>query len=345
MEFLRDADGIDTSNTDVVKAYMISGAWSNATLKHYNAGVSKLMKFAHEYGVPRYYLLPIDPDVLTHFVVWAAPKVNPDSQFNASPPIKSNTIRTYLSGIKAWHLFHGFDYPHKETPRIEALLTAAKKLELQTEPTERKDPILIRHLFGLVENLAGKDLESQVAYTVALVAFWGMARLGELVKTSSKVDQVKVKDLIWDPKGGFVRIRIRAAKTASVGEIQEIHLQYQLSLLDPIGAIRRLIEDTRATDDDPVFSYPKGNERVTLTKSRCLKIFSNTWKTQDECKLTGHSFRVGGASLRWNLNNPLEEIVKTGRWRSEAYKLYIREYTEEDLLDTITLLEHVRIGD
>lgn len=90
-----------------------------------------------------------------------------------------------------------------------------------------------------------------------------MARLGELVKASSSVDQVRVKDLVWDPNGRFVKIRIRAAKTASVGEVQEIHCQSQPSLLDPVNAVRRLIEDTVATDDDPLFSYFKDGRRVT----------------------------------------------------------------------------------
>lgn len=180
-------------------------------------------------------------------------------------------------GIKAWHLFHDFDYPHTATPRIEAILKAVKKLEMTREPSAKKDPVLVWHLFNLVGTLADGILESQVAYTVALVAFWGMAWLGELVKSSSVVDQVWVKDLIWDPDGNYLKIRIREAKTAAVGEVQEIHCQYQPNLLDPVGAVRRLISDTGATDDDPVFSYPCGDRRVTWT-----------------------FLRVGGALLRWN---------------------------------------------
>lgn len=135
---------------------------------------------------------------------------------------------------------------------------------------------------------------------------------------------MRVKDLIWDPNGNYVRIKIRAAKTAAVGEIQEIHCQSQSSLLDPVDAIRQLIKETNATDDDRLFSYPRDGKRITLTKARCQKIFSQTWKSQEGSKLTGHSFRVGGASLRWNMNHPLDEIVKVGRWKSKAYKLYIR---------------------
>lgn len=346
MEFLKDENGIDPSGFDAVKAYMLGGeTWTPATLKHYNAGVSKLMSFAAEYNIPRRFLLPIDPEVLCNFAVWEGPKLNQESVTGNNTPIKSNTIRTYLSGIKAWHLFHGLDYPHKETPRVEAVLKAAHKLELRSVPREKKDPVLIRHMFNLVRDLADGELEKQVAYTVALTAFWGMARLGELVKSSCKMDQVRVGDLVWEPKGDYVRIRIRSAKTAAVGEIQEIHCQFQSSLLDPVGAIRRLIHDTKATDDDPLFSYPQGGKRITLTKARCQKLFSEAWSSQEGSKLTGHSFRVGGASLRWNLNNPLGEIVTVGRWKSKAYKLYIREYSEEELLETIRIMEEIRIGD
>lgn len=47
-----------------------------------------------------------------------------------------------------------------------------------------KNPVLVEHLFMLLTKLSGGNLEEQVAYAVALVAFWGMARLGELLKTS-----------------------------------------------------------------------------------------------------------------------------------------------------------------
>lgn len=342
MEFLKGADGIDHSSSDPIQAYMINGSWSDATIKHYNAGVSKLITFATTYNVQRNLLLPIDPVVLSHFVVWAGPKLDLSNQDPLNPPIKSNTIRTYLSGIKAWHLFHGHDYPHHATPKIEAILTAAKKLQLREEPRPTKNPVLIRHLFGLLESLANDNNESQVAYTVALIAFWGMARLGELVKSRSNLDQVKLKDVVWDPNLCYLKINIRAAKTAAVGEVQEIHCQSQNLLLDPVGAVKRMIETMQTTEDDPLFSYPHGSKRIVLTKARCQKIFSDLWERHCGTRLTGHSFRVGGASLRWNLNHPLDQIVAVGRWKSKAYKLYIREYSDADLINTLRLLESIQ---
>lgn len=123
-----------------------------------------------------------------------------------------------------------------------------------------------------------------------------------------------------------------------MGEIQELYLQRQNSLLDPVSAVRRLIDCTRPTDDDPLFSYPVNGKRRVLTKSRGQAIFRKVWSLSTDSKLTGHSFRVGGATLRWNLGVDLEVIVRIGRWKSKAYKLYLREYSNEVLQDTQQLL-------
>lgn len=336
MEFLI---GKEKSSYNPVKAYILYGSWAESTIKHYNAGVSKLITFAETFKIPRAALLPIEPEVLYQFVLWAGPKIPGSDQSQQSSPIRSLTIRTYLSGVKAWHLYHDCQFPHHATPRVELMLTTAKKLDLNAPTKSPKEPVLVTHLFTLLEALTNRSMEDLTAYTVALVAFWGMARMGELLKHNSSVDQIRVKDLVWDPKGEYVTIRIRAAKTAAVGEIQDIHLRKQTSLLDPVNAVRRLIKATNACDGDALFSYPMGKRRKTLTKSRCMTIFTKAWNASTGAKLTGHSFRVGGASLRWNLGVPIGDIVMIGRWKSKAYKLYLREYSAKVLKDTKNLLE------
>lgn len=66
------------------------------------------------------------------------------------------------------------------------------------------------------------------------------------------------------------------------------------------------------------------------------------WDGTTPGKLTRHLFRVGGASLRWNLETPLEEIVSVGRWKSKAYKLYIRKYDDKESLNTVFLLKELQ---
>lgn len=339
-EFLR---GPLAEKNDPVKEYILYGGWAPSMIKHYNAGVTKLTFFAQTFKIPRSAILPIDAETLYQFVLWAGPRLPGDPTGEKHAPVKADTIRTYLAGIKAWHLYHDQQYPHEATPRVELILTTAKKLDLLKGAKVQKDPVLVKHLFMLLETLIGGTLEDQTVYTVALVAFWGMARLGEFLKGPKSANFVRVKDVVWDPTGESCVIRIREAKTAAVGEVQEIYLKRQDSLLDPVSALRRLLQCTGSTEDEALFSYVIAGQRRLLTKGRSQAVFSRVWKAKSDNKLTGHSFRVGGASLRWNLGVPLGDIVAIGRWRSKAYKFYIRQYSDDEMKDCCELLSKLRL--
>lgn len=89
MEFLL---GASKSNNDAVKAYILHGGWAESTIKHYNTGVSKLVTFAKIFNIPREELLPIKPEYLYQFVLWAGPQIPRDDQLLPNSPIKSSTI-------------------------------------------------------------------------------------------------------------------------------------------------------------------------------------------------------------------------------------------------------------
>ena len=44
----------------------------------------------------------------------------------------------------------------------------------------------------------------------------------------------------------------------------------------------------------------------------------------DDSRYKSHSFRIGGASGMFNKGASVPEIKATGRWKSDAYKSYIR---------------------
>lgn len=60
---------------------------------------------------------------------------------------------------------------------------------------------------------------------MALVAFWGMARLGELLRTSVENGAILRRHIEFGSKGNanYARIHLRKAKTAKPGEVQVIH--------------------------------------------------------------------------------------------------------------------------
>lgn len=123
---------------------MIHGeSWAPKTLVQYNSAVSKLLKFGIAKVIPRKNLLPLTKDQLLAFMQWASPKV--EGKEESKEEVKPSTLESCLAGLRAWHLFHDKKFPEVDQKTINLVLKAAEEL----------------------------------AVTMALVAFWGMARMGE----------------------------------------------------------------------------------------------------------------------------------------------------------------------
>lgn len=144
----------------------------------------------------------------------------------------------------------------------------------------------------------------------------------------------------------YIRLQLRKAKTARPGEIQIIHLQQQHHILDPVVALRRWLKRTMGRDPDTIlFATMEHGELRPLTKTRFINGVGKFWGKASLGSWSGHSFRVGGASLRFNLRTLMEKIAKLGRWKSLTYLHYLKAYSQEDLEDTINLLDAIREPD
>lgn len=134
--FKKNVLDIDDSNQDEVKKHFLRGAWGNGTLKSHNTGVVKLIRFAEVKNVAKTDLLPISATVLKLFFVWASNK-------NVSVAckdelVKTTTLKAYIAGIKAWHMFHNKQYPHQANKAVKTLLKATKMVESQAHQVETK---------------------------------------------------------------------------------------------------------------------------------------------------------------------------------------------------------------
>jgi hypothetical protein len=77
-----------------------------------------------------------------------------------------------------------------------------------------------------------------------------------------------------------------------------------------------------------LFSFQEeGAEATHLKKDATTRVLGAAWAAGKITTITGHSFRVGGASFRAAIGVPVQEICQIGRWVSDCYELYIRPYT------------------
>lgn len=112
--------GVDRSEHDKIQRHFLRGAWRDGTLKHYNSGVVKLFRFAEVNFVNKKLLLPINQETLLQFIVWGSKKS--ENLAVKYESVKSTTMKSYIARIKAWHKFHGKDYPSNMDDMVALLL-------------------------------------------------------------------------------------------------------------------------------------------------------------------------------------------------------------------------------
>ncbi|EHS64414.1 uncharacterized protein PGTG_22250 [Puccinia graminis f. sp. tritici CRL 75-36-700-3] len=313
----------------------VLNGWSRSTLKSYNSGVRKFLLFKKTVGQERF-LLPATEDDIYNFCFWAGKK----DIDNGQSGVLSVTLKKYLQGLKAWHIFHNRPYPTISEKKVSLLLKSSQKIETLLAKKEPKKPVMIKHLISLVEDLATYEGEDAAILDLALVAFWSLARLGELTIDPSNPRRKIIREYVTiHPNGSSATIELKESKTAPPGESQFLQLKGMANSLCPVRALIRQM--SACNRHDHLFGFRKDNKHVALTKYLVKRRLAILWDARGFTGLSGHSFRVGGASFQNALGIPPAHICKIGRWASASYKLYLRTYSEEDLSFSLKLLSRL----
>ncbi|KAA1084044.1 hypothetical protein PGT21_015268 [Puccinia graminis f. sp. tritici] len=108
-------------------------------------------------------------------------------------------------------------------------------------------------------------------------------------------------------------------------------------MLCPVATVKRRLAEA-GPNDVPLFGFNSPAGQINLVKSKVVRTLGQVWSEHSYQGITGHSFRVGGTSLRYAIGVPVEEICALGRWTSNCYKLYLRDYSERDLEESLSLV-------
>lgn len=318
---------------DKLQAHILFG-WKWNTVLLYNGAVKKFLKFKGETSKSQFDL-PASVKDIYNFCVWAGrTREGPTKE-----DVLSVTVSKYLHGLKAWHVYHLEQFPPVEEAIIKQILTASKRLDALIPKKDGKKPVHLKHLVHLAVDLSTKGEKELAVLDTVLVAFWGLARLGEVVsEKKDAMEVIKLEDVeIFGGDRREAKIVLRGAKTATPGETQTLQVRELNHLLCPVAALERRIARTNGKKS-PLFVYEEEGKKITLSKQTIMVTCQKTWEKSFEKGLTGHSFRVGGASFRYAIGVDIKDICEVGRWKSEAYRLYIKPYSKKELSDTLKLL-------
>ena len=227
----------------------------------------------------------------------------------------SASITTTLSAISYIHKVHGLADPTSAFV-VKKLLQGASKLR---PSVDHRAPITKEILHSLVRSASSITdcfYNSVLISSMYLLAFHAFLRIGEIAVTSvrnfRKVLQVH-------------QVTVNQNECVIVFHSYKHYQGPPASLVISASPVRHIQSylSLRGVAPGPLFIFPDG--------SAVGRSFFNThlrkslmWSGLSTGIYKGHSFRIGAATTAAMMGISEEEIQRMGRWRSQAFKKYIR---------------------
>ena len=163
----------------------------------------------------------------------------------------------------------------------------------------------------------GNNYDVLLMHVVILTAFHGFFRLGELVFKGDAHKVVQLSGVSYTE--GRVELTLPSSKTS--GPVR-VSVACEASAPCPVAAIKAFVQ-VRGGMPGPLFAHPDGSAYLhTQFHTRLVAVLSL-------CRLDpgfykGHSFRIGAASEAVRRGYSDAQIRLMGRWKSDAFRVYIR---------------------
>ena len=253
--------------------------------------------------------------------------------FLAGQGLKHRTIKAYLSGIRHLQIARGLGNPftNGSMPQLECILSGVRRVEAQSAtPARVRLPITLPIMQHLREAwlTVPPHPEGAMLWAVACVGFFGFLRAGEFTVPSAEGYDPEVHlnlaDLAVDSHSdpSMIQLRIKQSKTDPFRQGVEVFLGRTGTAICPVTALVGYIA-VRNPLPGPLFILTSG---APLTRPYLVSSLQAALRSAglDDKQYNGHSFRIGAATTAAQQGIEDSLIQTLGRWRSDAYKLYIK---------------------
>ena len=246
------------------------------------------------------------------------------------------SIKCYMSAVRHLHIEEGWGDPKLNCmPKLELVMRGIKRVQGRKQkpsPCQPITPELLRKLreMWLRPSVGGDGI---MLWAAATLCFFGFLRSGEItIPSDSEFDDtahLTFRDVAIDrlQAPSMLSVRIKASKTDPF----RVGVDVVVGKVDGRCAQSQLYWDTYWPEEPgqvPLFRFEDGKPltRIRLVEKvqRALQVAGVLSKPY-----SGHSFRIGAATTAARVGVEDSTIKMLGRWRSNAYQLYIRTPREQ----------------
>ncbi|KAE8227828.1 hypothetical protein CF326_g7261 [Tilletia indica] len=316
-------------SSDLVVARTASQVlWSSVkkkTREKYAGHILAFLRWCDELGVPCYYRFPTASNILLLYL-------RKDMRV-----LRASTIDQRTHALAWWHKVQRMPWS------LERKEQKAFQRAIQIEslpPLEKRRPVRLNDLVVISRASTGDDRAHIAVAAAALFAFFAMCRPGEFTVRSAAnphEDRPRWTSLLEQPSVApegptSLILALPSEKVrGKAGFDRIVSQQRHLADLCPVAAVRRHMAINAPRPDEPPetigsFSYVgSSGARCELTEGFFSRTVNAWLLAAGREAITGHCFRIGGATLFFAANKPLDEIRTRGGWQSDTYLTYIRD--------------------
>ncbi len=283
--------------------------WSAATTQSYLSRKAKWTEFSTIY---RRSLVDFSPANLVDYLTYLA------TTAKRGRPMRWSSIEAYIGFLgraagfsSGLHDFNPVRHPHVQL-YLQGLARHLGKAVIKAEPCS------LHHLRAIsrASDAAPQDITLATTSLLALVAFWGCLRFGNLVPKHNQTKAICLSDLAIQDTA--LTLTLRYSKTIQFSErVKTIHLPARDDpFLCPLRAFRRWISLLQPRSSRTTLNTLSTTSNATLSRSTFLTIINRL--CQPLPSLTAHSFRRGFARLALQTGVPIDRLMMHADWRSLA---------------------------
>ncbi|XP_054832315.1 integrase/recombinase xerD homolog [Eublepharis macularius] len=282
-----------------------------STLRAYSAAEQRFWAFAREVGGPTSW--PAPQDMVLRYLAYLR-------ALGRAP----STMRGDLAAISFFSKALGFEDP---CDCFAARRAVEGWRRLAPPPPDKRRPItlpILREITLRTKDICWSEFEAILFRAAFSLAFFGALRVGELVCASREDTSgraLQVGDVSWG-RGGLT-INIRRSKTDQLGRGASIFLRpAAIAAVCPVRALEEYLA-LRPSGPAPLLVHadcsPVSRFQFAAVLRACLAAAG-----LPQTEFGTHSFRIGAATSasEWGLAS--SQIQAIGRWRSSAYRTYVR---------------------
>ena len=212
---------------------------------------------------------------------------------------------------------------------IQKLLIAVSK---QRSPDTRL-PITKPVLFQLVRSLQHTNssaVQRTLFTAMFLTAFYGFFRIGELASKSPESGDsvVQFKSLSFLSMDGCIRsLKITICHFKHNTSNRPVDIIIARDSASPFCPVQAMLDYCKVRRFLPGPLFYLHNRPITVNQFNAQLRSCLSFCSLDSSRYKSHSFRIGAACHAADLGFSDSQIRALGRWKSDAFKLYIRNET------------------